>query len=203
MKQVYVGHENNMGITLKETYAKSNNAINEITECLNKYIPWNKQEVYFLCIGTDRSTGDSFAPLVGAYLEKLGVKNVVGTIKNPAHATNLDERIKEISEGSFIVALDASLGKRENISKIKVIKGKCEPGKGVEKNLTKVGDLTITYIVNEHSENKDLNFTRLNNTRLSMIMEGSEMVSAAINKSYLTNKIVKGEKINYKYVINR
>ncbi len=198
MKQVYVGHENNMGITLKETYAKSNNAINEITECLNKYIPWNKQEVYFLCIGTDRSTGDSFAPLVGAYLEKLGVKNVVGTIKNPAHATNLDERIKEIPEGSFIIALDACLGEIKNIGKIKVIKGRCEPGKSVNKNLTKVGDLTLTYVVNVASVDSKLNFMVLQNTRLDTVIEGSEVVSNAISKSYLSNKIMSGT-LNYKY----
>ena len=35
-----------------------------------------KKNVLFLCIGTDRSTGDSLGPLIGYKLNESGIKNV-------------------------------------------------------------------------------------------------------------------------------
>ena len=58
-----------------------------------------KTEILFLCIGTDRSTGDSLGPLIGSRLEAEGIGNVVviGTLEHPVHAVNLDRTIEELS----------------------------------------------------------------------------------------------------------
>ena len=49
-----------------------------------------------VCIGTDRSTGDALGPLVGTKLEQIDIKNlqVFGTLDEPVHALNLEEKIK-------------------------------------------------------------------------------------------------------------
>ena len=51
-----------------------------------------KEGVIFLCIGTDRSTGDSLGPLVGHKLRKYRLKKaaVNGKLDKPVHAVPLD-----------------------------------------------------------------------------------------------------------------
>ena len=51
--------------------------------------------IAFACIGTDRSTGDALGPLVGQRLLKLGFDRtpVIGTLEEPLHALNLEERL--------------------------------------------------------------------------------------------------------------
>ena len=46
-----------------------------------------KTEILFLCIGTDRSTGDSLGPLIGYKLKEKGMRNarVLGTLEEPVH----------------------------------------------------------------------------------------------------------------------
>ena len=47
-----------------------------------------KSEIVFLCIGTDRSTGDSLGPLIGYKLKEKGIRNarIMGTLDHPVHA---------------------------------------------------------------------------------------------------------------------
>ena len=52
----------------------------------------------YLCIGSDRVTGDSLGPMVGSALEERYKKSipVFGTLKMPVHALNLEETIDAI-----------------------------------------------------------------------------------------------------------
>lgn len=141
-----------------------------------------KSEILFLCIGSDRSTGDSLGPLVGHLLSKN--KNftweIMGTLKSPVHATNFTqalERIKKEYDGYLIIAVDASIGKKEHISKITLSKGSISPGLGVHKKLERIGDIAITGIVGSGSCIEPL---LLQNTRLSMIMELADCISRGI-----------------------
>ena len=47
--------------------------------------------VVFLCIGTDRSTGDSLGPLIGYKLKEQKIRRVeiVGTLERPVHCDAL------------------------------------------------------------------------------------------------------------------
>ena len=49
-----------------------------------------EKTVVFLCIGTDRATGDALGPLVGSYLLKNGLENVYGTVDEPVHAEKFE-----------------------------------------------------------------------------------------------------------------
>ena len=57
------------------------------------------KSVVFLCIGTDRSTGDSLGPLIGYKISGLRNRNVhvYGTLENPVHARNIDEVMKRVA----------------------------------------------------------------------------------------------------------
>ncbi|WP_310877044.1 DUF1256 domain-containing protein [Priestia megaterium] len=97
------------------TIGSYKNQNNKLVSDLRKHI---KGDVVFFCVGTDRSTGDSFAPYVGTLLREKGYTNVIGTIDDPARAVNLEERIKEIPEGVTVIGIDASLGKKSSIGKL-------------------------------------------------------------------------------------
>jgi putative sporulation protein YyaC len=136
----------------------------------------------FVCIGTDRATGDSLGPLVGYKIGGLKRENVFiyGNLNEPVHAKNLDKVIKKIYEkykNPLIVAIDACLGKMENIGYITVGKGPIKPGSGVNKDLNPVGDIHITGIVNFGGF---LDFLILQNTRLSLVMKMADLVAMGI-----------------------
>lgn len=113
-----------------------------------------KKNVLFLCIGSDRSTGDSLGPLVGYKLERKGTGKLLGTLKKPVHAVNLEETVSRIGteyQDSVVVAVDASIGRHEHVGYITVGLGALKPGLGVRKNLSAVGDIFITGIVGSGS----------------------------------------------------
>ena len=63
---------------------------------MNEMRASGRRQVVFLCIGTDRSTGDSLGPLIGSRLEAEEISNVVviGTLEHPVHAVNLDRTLE-------------------------------------------------------------------------------------------------------------
>jgi len=149
---------------------------------IRKNIEKGFKSIVFVCIGTDRSTGDSLGPLVGYKIGKLRTKNihVHGNLDSPVHAKNIDHTVKMIYERynkPFIVAVDACLGKMEHVGFINIGEGSIKPGSGVNKNLNPVGDMYITGIVNFGGF---MDFLVLQNTRLSLVMRMADIISMGI-----------------------
>lgn len=141
-----------------------------------------KKEVLFLCIGTDRSTGDSLGPLIGHKLQERRLNNVrvLGTLNRPVHAMNLEEYLN-IMECRFpnhlVIAIDASVGKTDHIGCITLGKGSLKPGLGVSKELRAVGDIFITGIVSSCGNYDPL---MLQSIRLSVVMRLADCISDSI-----------------------
>lgn len=147
------------------------------TALLNGY-----ETLAFLCIGTDRSTGDSLGPLVGYKIKDLGSRkvHVCGTLEDPVHALNLPERTRGIKENlhkPFIIAIDACLGSLEHVGYIMMDTGPLRPGAGVNKKIDPVGDMHINGIVNVYGF---LDFFILQNTRLCTVMKMADLISSGI-----------------------
>ena len=149
-----------------------------------------QKDIIILCIGTDRSTGDSLGPLTGTMLKKdqnFSTK-IFGNINEPVHAENLN-KIKNIIQTkfkySFIIAIDAGLGKKNSIGDIQVKNKPLKPGTGVNKNLTEVGDMHITGLVNVGGY---MEYLVLQSTRLSLVMKMAEVISYAVKSSISTLK---------------
>lgn len=134
-------------------------------------------DVVFVCIGTDRSTGDSLGPMVGTYLERVGYSNVVGTLDAPCHAVNLHERLKRIPEGKMVIVIDACLGKDSSIGKIFIGEGGARPGAGVNRDLGVVGNYHILGCVNVGGFTE---YSVLQNTRLSLVMNMADAIADVI-----------------------
>ena len=163
------------------------NLSSEIIKLVDKYYsPFDDLAV--LCIGTDRSTGDCLGPLVGYKLTSscnLNDVHILGTLDKPIHAKNLKTTIESIySElnNPFLIAVDASLGRSENIGKINLYNGPLSPGSGVNKSLESVGNISLTGIVNVSGY---MEYIVLQNTRLSIVMQLSEIIAASLHMSLL------------------
>lgn len=160
-----------------------------LSKDLKKYVGEN---VFFFCIGTDRSTGDSFAPLIGTKLVENGYNNVLGTLSDPVHAMNLDEKIKLIPKDRIVIAIDACLGKQVNIGTLSLRKGYMNPGSGVGKTLTKVGDFAVNGVVNiSAKDNNILNFQVLQGTRLNTVYKMVNMFVEAVKSAYPIQSILR------------
>ena len=67
-----------------------------------------------MCIGSDRSTGDSLGPLIGYKLSKFAFNNVFiyGSLNNPINAVNLEFAItfiKNFHSNPYIIAIDLGI----------------------------------------------------------------------------------------------
>jgi len=102
---------------------------------------------------------------------------VLGTLDDPLHAVNLEERISEIDKKKTIVAIDACLGYSTSVGRIDIDKGPLRPGAGVYKELPPVGDLHIKGIVNVGGF---MEYMVLQNTRLSLVMKMADEIVQAI-----------------------
>ncbi|MGG3469144.1 spore protease YyaC [Neobacillus pocheonensis] len=143
--------------------------------------------IVIVCIGTDRSTGDSLGPLVGSLLEEKNLKSfyVYGTLDEPIHAVNLAEKLQEIHikhVDPFIIGIDACLGRMKNVGVIQLGNGPVKPGAGVNKELPAVGDIHITGIVNVSGF---MEFFVLQNTRLNLVMKMAKTIASGIYEASL------------------
>ena len=152
------------------------------------------QPLIFLCIGSDRATGDSLGPLIGYKLSQRHPASIhiYGTLEQPVHAKNLSEVIQDIYRSfhqPYIIAIDASLGKPSHIGYFTLAKGALKPGAGVGKDLPQIGSLYVTGIVNlsgflEHS--------LLQTTRLQVVMTLADHITAGI--IYCLTQLEQGRK---------
>lgn len=168
--------------------SNSNQAAQLCTERLQKsftHLCAKNSSFVLLCIGTDRSTGDSLGPLVGTKVtgQLPPQVTVYGTLDRPVHAVNLEATIKEIEENfanPFIIAVDACLGRTENIGFINIKPGPLRPGTGVNKHLPAVGQMHIIGVVNVGGF---MEYLVLQNTRLSLVMRMAEVISTGLINS--------------------
>jgi len=132
-----------------------------------------------VCVGTDRSTGDSLGPLIGTALLRHLPPNITvyGCLDEPVHALNLEYFagiVKNKHPDSVVLAIDACLGKSENVGYISLKAGPLKPGTGVNKALPEIGDYHIIGIVNVGGM---MEYFVLQNTRLSLVMRMSEVIA--------------------------
>lgn len=161
-------------------------ALKIFVDCLSELIFDEMKKGYktvvFLCVGTDRSTGDSLGPIVGYKLSPARLANtfIHGTLDSPVHAKNLIytlEHIRKKYPSPLIIAIDACLGSAECVGCISVGRGGIKPGAAVNKELPLVGNIHITGIVNSTG---GFDFLMLQNTRLNTVMKMADIISSGI-----------------------
>ncbi len=180
----------------KTIHHTDQHAAKTISDYLITLLPRHIDHIIILCIGTDRSTGDALGPLTGTFFSQHTPKflKVYGTLHDPVHALNLEEKIKLINHkynNPFIIAIDASLGKTNSIGHLISNEGSLLPGAALKKNLPAVGDAYITGVVNASGS---MHYNVLQSTKLSIVYD-----MAAI----LSNTLLMIETWYERYTLNR
>lgn len=164
------------------------NVVKELTSVLDAVFEEAiGRQVVLVCVGTDRSTGDAFGPIIGSKLE-AGIifpkVSIYGTLDEPVHAVNLADTLERIRsahrEPPFILALDACLGKFEHVGHLILEQGPLHPGAGVKKSLPEFGDYTLTGVVNVCGF---MEYFVLQNTRLGIVMRMTDVVVEGLRTS--------------------
>jgi putative sporulation protein YyaC len=153
---------------------------NRLTVLLNGLS--GNQRIIVVCVGTDRSTGDSLGPLIGTTLSNYRSSHfeLYGTLEEPVHAMNLEDTLGQIHRKhphSFVIGIDACLGQVTSVGSIQVGIGPVRPGAGVNKQLPPVGDMHITGIVNVGGF---MEYFVLQNTRLHLVMRMADVIAHSL-----------------------
>ena len=105
---------------------------------------------------------------------------MIGTLEEPLHALNLEERLLPLTVaagGPLIVAVDAALGPMGNVGAVNLRRGGLLPGQGVGKTLPRIGELAVTATVNVQAGALDVQV--LQSTRLFLVQQLAELIGVA------------------------
>lgn len=155
---------------------------------LKKMLSEIKAPPVIICVGSDLSVGDSLGPVTGTKLkEKLKGLNVFiyGTLSKPITAHEIkytEEFIRLTHPQSPVIAIDAAVGVAGDIGLIKIAKRSLRPGSGANKNLAKIGDVSIMGIVAEKSL---FNYALFSTTRLNIVYKMAEIIAEGVSNFIL------------------
>ncbi|TFE23564.1 spore protease YyaC [Cohnella luojiensis] len=154
-----------------------------------RLLPLSKR-IVVVCVGTDRSTGDSLGPLSGSLLSKYRspLFDLYGTLEQPVHAMNLDDTLEQLfrtTDDPFVIGIDACLGSVGSIGTVHIVNGPLRPGAGVNKTLTPFGDIHISGVVNVGGL---FGYHVLQNTRLHLVMSMSSLIARSLFVAIAINR---------------
>ena len=119
------------------------------------------RETVVVCIGSDKVAGDMLGPLVGTSLReeyRLSCP-VYGCVGESVNGVNLEEYLAMIRvrhAGSRVIAVDAALGKKEDIGNVRLKKGGIKAGGALAREGEKVGDLGVIGVVAEERDPREV-----------------------------------------------
>lgn len=131
-----------------------------------------------VCVGSDLAIGDSLGPIIGSELkDKLkGKAYVYGSLEAPITAKEIKtvfNTINKLHPKSKILVVDAAIGEELDIGKIKIKDVGIKPGEGINKDLEKIGDVSIIGIVSDKSHSKTSIYS---DTRFSLIKKMATVI---------------------------
>lgn len=146
----------------------------------------DKERILFVCVGTDRSTGDALGPLVGTMLTEHGWPNVIGTLAEPCDAHKVEAAAAAAMRARMdrewtVIAIDACLGKPQSVGGFLLAGGPLQPGAAMGRNLPPIGDYSIAGVVNRHGPKA---YGMLQTTSLHLVMGMAGEIVSAVNDAW-------------------
>ncbi|WP_276354447.1 spore protease YyaC [Cohnella caldifontis] len=143
------------------------------------------RSIVVVCLGTDRSTGDSLGPFTGTALanRRTADFDLYGTLEDPVHAMNLEDTLSAIRKRHsrpLVIGIDACLGKPASVGYLYAGTGPIRPGAGVNKELPPVGDLHVSGVVNIGGF---MEYFVLQNTRLHLVVTMAETIAMGVSEA--------------------
>lgn len=146
----------------------------------------NRDQIMFICIGSDRSTGDAFGPLVGSMLKEQGWNRVIGTLEQPCDAYAVEAAARELTEAAeaedaVIIAIDACLAKTIPPGGFIMKEGPLQPGAATGRRLPSIGRFSIAGVVNSHGPKA---YAMLQTASLYQVMRMARQTAQAIQAAW-------------------
>lgn len=143
------------------------------------------KEIVFLCIGTQKITGDRFGPGTGTLLnDRLSSPcYIYGMLGSNLHAQNLERAVaalRVLHPKACFVALDAALGAAEEVGTVRLHCGGVRPRLALGKPLPFVGDFSVIAVVAEQGSDPG---RQLRNADANMVDQLSCFVCAAFRQA--------------------
>ena len=143
-----------------------------------------KRERYpvIICVGTPKVSGDSLGPRVGDRLKKTYdvPAYVYGTTASPVTGLNFRsylEHVKIFHPNCFVIAVDACLGGKSEVGKVKYSLQGLRAGSALKKELGQVGDVAFLGIVAESGGD---NFRALADADKKSVDELAEKIASKV-----------------------
>lgn len=164
--------------------AMSQESLRRFTADIARMQP-DKERVVFVCIGTDRSTGDALGPLIGTMLQEHGWSQVIGTLAEPCDARRVEAAAEGLRQRSMeeltVVAIDACLGKPQSVGGYVLTSGPLRPGAATGRGLPPIGDFGIAGVVNRNGPKA---YGMLQTTSLHFVLGMAKRIVSAINEAW-------------------
>ena len=143
----------------------------------------DNQNLTFLCIGTDRVTGDSLGPIVGSNLEKYVKKNniknikVIGNLENNLSNTNIN---KIENNNGIRIVIDSAISNTYDIGDIIIDKSPIKIRQALNSSKDINSDIAIKCIVGKNFEDSSENFLMLQNIKIGIVLNLAEKLSTTL-----------------------
>ena len=110
------------------------------------------ENIVVVCIGTENVTSDSLGPRVGSLLNEnlatpLFVYGMQGANIDAKNLKTALDVIKRLHPDAPLLVVDAAVGEQWQVGKVQLTKGDIAPGAATNKQLDRVGDISIVGIV--------------------------------------------------------
>ena len=158
-----------------------NNSVAKSGVCSSLMSLYRQKTPVIVCIGTDGVAGDSLGPFVGTILKQRNIPAYIyGYLDNPITAyevPSLSEFLKKTHPDSSVLVIDSAVGKEEDIGVIKVADCGLKPGLGAQKDLPRVGNVSIMGVVEKKDKSS---LSKLKHTRLRLIWQMANIIADGI-----------------------
>ncbi len=139
-----------------------------------------------LCVGCDRVTGDSLAPIVGELLtRKYNLPAYVyGNMDYNVTAQNLHDTIGKVKSWhphSPVIVVDAILGEADEIGLIKAYEGGCFPAGAYNKFTSKIGNYCVLGVVESKGVSR---LTFLASVRLKIVTRLAQKIAKSVHLGF-------------------
>ncbi|URN96633.1 MAG: spore protease YyaC [Candidatus Pristimantibacillus lignocellulolyticus] len=144
-----------------------------------------KDDIVFVCIGTDRSTGDAFGPIMGTVLQQLSFPYVIGTLAEPCDAYKVEQALQQLPSHKLVIAIDACLGNEKSVGTFIIKEGSIQPGAATGRRLPPVGHYSIAAVINENGPKA---YWKIQNTSLFTVLGMVATLRQAVIETWALDK---------------
>ena len=152
-----------------------------IAKALSKCVDSKAKNLVFVFVGSDCNIGDSLAPLCSALLNvsdsNVFIYGNLGELITAKEVPFMSKYLKYAHPDSIIIVIDAAIGKKWDIGRVKVQNFGIKPGLGVNKDLPMLGDISIIGVVGEKGSFKNGSLPQI---RLSTIYNMAKNIAKGI-----------------------